>query len=63
LRQSPAKHTVVVELTNLSQAAQTRWLQYFPHTSQMVWQQQVKNAATAAGLDWQQERADKSSST
>jgi hypothetical protein len=28
----------------------------------MVWQQQVKNAATAVGLDWQQETADKSSS-
>jgi len=52
----------VVELGNLSQAAQTRWSQYFPCTSQMVLQQQVKSAATAAGLDWQQQTADKSSS-
>jgi len=62
LRQSHAKHTAVVELSNLSRATQTGWLQHFPCTSQMVWQQQVKNAATAAGLDWQQDRADKSSS-
>lgn len=53
---------VVVELSILGRAAQARWLQCCPCTSQMVRQQQVKNAATAAGLDWQQDRADKSSS-